>query len=133
MSATTAFAGAGAGIWHVTVRKDTDTGLFVGHCLNLHVKVAGRNLKETWASLKKVVKAHYEYCYEFDQSGLSLTASAADWAECYATFEKAVKENPGSIVFEEVVLNLRVPQAPEQVFSLPWQGVELVATEAAAA
>ena len=116
----------GTGIWQCSVQNDKETGLFIGHCLNLHVKVAGRDPKEAWASLKRVVKVHFEYCYENDQEGLKPTAKQSDFSQWSVAFEKAVKENPQSIHFEEIILNLRVPKvAGNQELPLSCQGVEL--------
>ncbi len=119
-------------MWHCYVKNDPATGLFIGHCLDLHVKVAGRNAREAWASLKKIVKAHYEYCFEFDPDGIQTSAASTDWIIYSTAFSKALKENPNSITFEELVLNLRLPKAPEQKFPLSWQGVEFAAPAAAA-
>jgi hypothetical protein len=128
--ATPAFDGAG--IWQCSVQRDEVTGLFIGHCLNLHVKVAGRDAKEAWSSLSRVVKTHYEYCYENDQDGLRPTAPQTEFHQWNAAFEKAIKENPGSIHFEEIILNLRVPKvAGNQEWQLPCQGVELAQAAAA--
>ena len=122
---------AGAGTWHCSVRKDDRTGLYVGHCLNLHTKVAGRDMSEAWSSLKRVMIAHYEYCYENDPEGLKPCAASADWAAYNAAFEKALKENPKSIHIENITLNLRVPKAPDQSLPLSCQGVELAQAAAA--
>lgn len=128
--ATPAFEGAG--IWQCSVQRNEETGLFIGHCLNLHVKVAGRNVKETWTSLARVVKTHYEYCYEKDRDGLVLTAPQSDFHHWSAAFEKALRENPQSIHFQEIVLNLRLPKvAGNQECQLPCQGVELAQAAAA--
>jgi hypothetical protein len=116
----------GTGIWQCSVQRDEETGLFIGHCLNLHVKVAGRDPNEARASLKRILKTHFEYCYENDPEGLKPTARQKDFTEWSLAFERAVKENPDSIHFEEIILNLRVPKvAGNQEFSLSCQGVEL--------
>ena len=121
----------GAGIWHCSVRKDEETGLFIGHCLNLHVKVAGRDAKEAWSSLKRVVKAHYEYCQACDPEGLKPSAPNSDWTKVIAAFNKALRDDPDSIHVEEIILNLRAPKVPDQVFPLSCQGVELAQAAAA--
>jgi hypothetical protein len=116
---------AGAGIWHSSVKKDEQTGLFIGHCLDLHVKVAGRSVEEAWSSLRRVLKAHYEYCYEFDVEGLRPEAPNSDWEAYSAAFKQALNQDPKSIRLETLVLHLRVPKAPDQVLPLSCQGVEL--------
>jgi hypothetical protein len=122
----------GAGIWQCSVQRDEETSLYIGHCLNLHVKVAGRDSKEAWVSLKRVVKSHFEYCYENDRDGLRPTAKPLDFAEWSRAFEKAFKEDPNSVHFEEIVLELRVPKvAGNQALPLSCQGVELAQAAAA--
>jgi hypothetical protein len=86
----------GTGIWQCSVQRDEETGLFVGHCLNLHVKVAGRDPKEAWASLKRVAKTHFEFCYENDREGLRPTARPRDFIEWSAAFEKAIDRSGNS-------------------------------------
>ena len=115
----------GAGIWQCSVKHDEETRLFIGHCLNLHVKVAGRDAKETWATLARVVKTHFEYCYENDPAGLKPSAPQTEFHEWNAVFEKAIRENPDSIHFQDIILNLRVPKvAGNQELPLSCQGVE---------
>lgn len=122
----------GVGMWHCYVKRDPETKLFIGHCLDLDVKVAGRNVPETWGALKRVMKAHYEYCFEHDPEGLQMSAPSKDWIIYSAAVSAALRENPKTITVEELVLNLRLPKTAEQQFPLSWQGVELAPFPAAA-
>jgi hypothetical protein len=125
---------SGAGLWSCSIKKDKETGLFIGHCLDLHVKVAGRDEKEAWCSLHRVMKAHYEYCYEFDQEGLNLSAPMDDWNELKKALQDAIKsKNTDRIMFGEVHLSLRAPRIPTQELPLSFQGVEIGQMQAAAA
>ena len=122
----------GSGMWSCSVKQDQETGLYIGHCLNLHIKVAGRTVPEVTKSLVKLVKLHYEYCFEFDPDGLSLTAPQEDWIEYGEAFKKALKDNPKSIVVEVIELRLRAPKVPEQMMPLSCQRVEIEQAQVAA-
>lgn len=120
-----------SGMWHAYSTQDVETGLYIAHCLDLNLKVAGRDDNEAWWNLKKVIKAHYEYCFEFDQEGLKLTASAKQWAEYNAAFAKALVENPESITIERIELTLRAPRVPDQIMPLSCQRVDIGQTATA--
>lgn len=122
---------SGSGTWHCIVKPGKDTKLFIAHCLDLHVKVAGRTLDEACQLLKKTVVQNYEWWYEFDQEGLKQTAPASDWEEYNTLFEKALREAPDSIKIEHITLTLRAPKVPEQLMPLSCQRVEIAQAAAA--
>lgn len=116
---------SGPGLWFCTVKQDKETGVYIAHCLNLHTKAGGKTSDEACESLAKIIKAHYEYCVEFDPEGLNLTAPIADWREYKSALVKALREDPGSIFINTLEINVKAPKLPTQVMELSCQRVAI--------
>jgi hypothetical protein len=127
------FSQPGSGMWCCTMMQDQETGVYIAHCLNLHMKVGGKTADEAANNLGKIIKVHYEYCYEFDPEGLSLTAPAEDWVEYGEALKKALKENPESIVVDVIELRLRAPKVPDHTMPLSCQRVDIEQAQVVAA
>src|SRR4051794_37582467 len=101
---------SGSGIWSCYSKQDPETRLFISHCLDLNVKVSGKNPEQAWDRLKTTLKAFYEYSYSCDPDALNITASADEWEEYKTSLAKALRTNPDSITVETIELVLHPPK-----------------------
>lgn len=121
---------SGSGMWSCYGTLDEETGMYIAHCLDLHMKVSGKTPEQSWERLKRCLKVYYEYCYSCDPDALKLTASASEWAEYGTLLEHTLREDPSRITVETIELVLRPPKLPEQTMPLAFQKVEFAAQAA---
>jgi len=61
------------------IERDTETSLFVGHCLTYDLVSTSKVFREAIDNLKALIKLHIEYSYTHYKEGLTVTADDADW------------------------------------------------------
>jgi hypothetical protein len=106
------------------VKKDEDTGMFVGHCLNYDLMDSGKTPQKAWENLRFVVKSHIEFCYTHHQSGLKRTATQRDWDRFFEAMQQAIESDPSCIHFEKLELDLKPPTLPEHEMGIWIQKVQ---------
>jgi len=115
---------SGSGMWSCFTKQDEETGMYIAHCLDLHMKISGKTAEQAWDRLKRSIKVYYEYCYSCDPDALKLTASASEWAEYGELLKQTLHDDPSKVTVETIVLTLRPPKLPEQALPLAFQRVE---------
>jgi hypothetical protein len=97
---------------------DSETNLFLAHCLNFDLMESGKTWAEAWANLKKVIKYHVEYCYFQHPDGLTKSAGPKEWDR----FIKGLRDNPRDLVVESIEIDLK-PPLPDIDIQIWIQGV----------
>src|SRR5580698_6724531 len=90
---------------------DTDSGAWIGHCLDFDIVTSGRTEEMAWTHLKSVVKLHIEHCFTHDHDGLGRHRASAF---LFNEFDAAVSSNE-DFWSDRIRLNLVAPkQQPAQ-------------------
>ena len=95
--------------------RDTETGLFLYHCLDYDVVESGKTWEEAWQSLKQVLKAHMEYCYAHNPSGLLRGAKRSEWDKFGKVLEQTLRDNPSSILVESIEIEMQPPLPVDEI------------------
>jgi len=103
--------------------RDTETRVYISHCLNYDLMETGSTADEAWKNLKTVMKHHIEYCYTRHPMGLRRSAPSERWQAFYVALQKQLKKNPQGVVVEMLEID-PLPPLPEHAVPLWVQGVE---------
>jgi hypothetical protein len=91
------------------IEQDSQTGVFIGHCLDFNLMECGPNPEDAWYNLKVVIKNHIEFCYAKYREGLLDQADKAAWDKFYCS----LKRNPQDSRVEQIEIEVAEP-LPEQ-------------------
>jgi len=98
--------------------QDSETKLWIGHCLDFHLITSGKDPDTAWTHLRSVITTHVEHCFTHHRHGLSFRAPDSEWK----LFETLKNRQP-LVRTEKITLRLVAPQT-EQVPAFWIQGVE---------
>jgi hypothetical protein len=111
-------------VFRCLLGRDSETKLWVAHCLDFDLATSGKTEDEAWKRLLRVVKMHVEHCFTHHPDGLKHKAEQDQWD----LFERLKQEKRELIRSEKISLTL-IPQ-PEDVADFFWiQGVDAASAD----
>jgi hypothetical protein len=93
------------GVLSCFINQDSETSLYLAHCLNFDLMECGRTPDDAWEALKTSVKQYIEYSYSSHPEGLSKSASAEEWRQ----FAEALKHSTKPPRVDTIEFELRPP------------------------
>jgi hypothetical protein len=106
------------GVLSCLLSKDSETKLYLAHCLNFDVVECGPDPDKAWENLKSTLKQFIEYAYTNHPESLTISASAKEWK----SFADALKHSTKPSRVDTISIDMQ-PPLPESSAPIWMQGV----------